>query len=84
MACGTPASLRSPVAALRKRRPETARAFGVSWKAVFGTVEWTVERGLKHRVLQGVRATGWTNSTGNGDGFLTVIYQIDVAMRRLL
>jgi transposase len=67
---------------------ETAHAFQVSWEAVFRSVEWTVEWGLKHRVLEGVRAIGvdeihWARRKG-GDGFLTVIYQIDEGMRRLL
>jgi len=67
---------------------ETARAFDVSWEAVFRSVEWTVAWGLKHRILEGVRAIGvdeihWSRRK-NGDGFLTVIYQIDEGMRRLL
>jgi transposase len=67
---------------------ETARAFDVSWEAVFRSVEWTVAWGLKHRVLEGVRSIGvdeihWGRGK-NGDGFLTVIYQIDAHMRRLL
>ena len=67
---------------------ETAQAFGVSWEAVFRSVEWTVAWGLQHRVLQGVRSIGvdeihWGRRKG-GDGFLTVIYQIDAGMRRLL
>ncbi|MBX3733632.1 MAG: hypothetical protein KF791_13680 [Verrucomicrobiae bacterium] len=54
---------------------ETTRAFGVSWEAVFRSVEWTVAWGLKHRVLQGVRAIGvdeihWGRGM-LGDGFLT-------------
>jgi transposase len=67
---------------------DTARAFGVSWEAVFRSVEWTVEWGLKHRVLEGIRSIGvdelhWSRRK-KGDGFLTVIYQIDAGMRRLL
>ncbi len=67
---------------------DTARAFGVSWEAVFRSVEWTVEWGLKHRVLEGIRSIGvdelhWGRRK-NGEGFLTVIYQIDAGMRRLL
>jgi transposase len=55
---------------------------------VFRSVEWTVEWGLKHRVLAGVRALGvdeihWARRKA-GDGFLTVLYQIDEGMRRLL
>jgi transposase len=67
---------------------ETAQAFGVSWEAVFRSVEWTVEWGLKHRVLKGVRSLGvdeihWSRRL-HGEGFLTVIYQIDEGLRRLL
>ena len=45
--------------------------------------------GLKHRVLEGVKAIGadelhWSRKQKNGNGFLTVIYQIDEGMRRLL
>ncbi|MEI6972847.1 MAG: ISL3 family transposase [bacterium] len=68
---------------------ETARAFKVSWESVFRSVEWTVNWGLEHRVLEGVKAIGidelyWSRRQKNGNGFLTVIYQIDEGMRRLL
>ena len=74
--------------ARRMSRRETAQAFQVSWEAVFRLVEWTVGWGLKHRVLEGVRAVGvdeihWARRKG-ADGFLTVLYQIDEGMRRLL
>ncbi|MFM7101943.1 MAG: ISL3 family transposase [Verrucomicrobiota bacterium] len=67
---------------------DTARAFGVSWEAVFRSVEWTVRWGLKHRELKDVRSIGvdelhWARRK-NGDGFLTVLYQIDAGRRRLL
>lgn len=67
---------------------ETARVFGTSWEAVYRSVEWCVEWGLAHRILEGVKAIGideihW--GTGQrGVNFLTVIYQIDAGCRRLL
>ena len=37
---------------------ETARAFGTSWECVYRSVEWFVEWGLAHRILEGIRAIG--------------------------
>ena len=67
---------------------ETAEVFHVSWEAVYRSVEWCVEWGLAHRVLQGVKAIGvdeihWGRGM-KADNFLTVIYQIDAGCRRLL
>ena len=67
---------------------ETAAVFGTSWEAVYRSVEWFVEWGLAHRVLNGVEAIGvdeihWGHGLKAGN-FLTVIYQIDAGCRRLL
>jgi transposase len=67
---------------------ETARTFHTSWEAVYHSVEWFVEWGLAHRVLEAVRSIGideihWGQGK-RADGFLTVIYQIDGHCRRLL
>lgn len=67
---------------------ETARSFETSWEAVYHSVEWFVEWGLAHRVLEGVRSIGideihWGQGK-RADQFLTVIYQIDGHCRRLL
>jgi transposase len=67
---------------------ETASAFQTSWEAVYRSVEWFVEYGLNHRVLQGVEAIGvdeihWGRGL-RADNFLTVIYQIDSKCRRIL
>lgn len=67
---------------------ETARVFQVSWESVYHSVEWYVQWGLQHRVLQGIRAIGideihW-GASHRKDAFLTVIYQIDGHCRRLL
>ena len=67
---------------------ETARTFQTSWEAVYHSVQWFVEWGLAHRVLEGVRSIGideihWGQGQ-RADSFLTVIYQIDSHCRRLL
>jgi len=67
---------------------ETARTFQTSWEAVYHSVQWFVEWGLAHRVLEGVRSIGideihWGQGK-RADSFLTVIYQIDGHCRRLL
>jgi transposase len=67
---------------------ETARAFGTSWECVYRSVQWFVEWGLAHRILEGIRAIGideihWGRGKG-ANAFLTVIYQIDGHCRRLL
>jgi transposase len=67
---------------------ETARAFGTSWECVYRSVQWFVEWGLAHRILEGIRAIGideihWGRGKG-ANAFLTVIYQIDGHCRRLM
>jgi len=67
---------------------EVARIFGISWEAVYRSVEWMVQWGLAHRELQGVESLGvdeihWGHGL-RADNFLTVIYQIDASCRRLL
>src|SRR5208282_5772431 len=67
---------------------ETAQAFGTSWECVYRSVQWFVQWGLAHRILEGIRAIGideihWGKGKG-ANGFLTVIYQIDGHCRRLL
>ena len=67
---------------------ETARAFQVSWDCVYRSVQWYVQWGLAHRVLEKVWSIGVDEiHWGKGKGaacFLTVIYQIDDHCRRLL
>jgi transposase len=67
---------------------ETAEAFGVSWEAVYRSVQWLVEWGLAHRVLEGITALGldelhWRKGK-RAANFLTLIYQVDAGCRRLL
>lgn len=64
---------------------EVAQAFRTSWERVFRAVEMAVRWGLQHRQLGGVGAIGvdevlWRR----GYKFLTVVYQIDKGVRRLL
>jgi len=64
---------------------EVAEAFQTSWERVFRSVEMAVTWGLAHRDLENVRAIGidevlWRK----GYKFLTVVYQIDAGVRRLL
>jgi transposase len=64
---------------------EVAEAFQTTWERVFHSVEMAVTWGLAHRDLEGVRAIGidevlWRR----GYKFLTVVYQIDAGVRRLL
>lgn len=64
---------------------ETARAFRTSWEKVFQAVEWVVGFGLAHRTLEPVRAIGVDEiQYGRGHQYLTLVYQIDAGMIRLL
>lgn len=67
---------------------ETATIFKVSWQAVYRSVDWMVEWGLKHRRLEGIEAIGIDEiHVGQGKksvNYLTVIYEIDAHCRRLL
>jgi len=67
---------------------ETASVFAVSWSAVYRSVCWMVGWGLAHRSLDGIRAIGvdelhWRRGK-RAENFLTLIYQVDGACRRLL
>jgi len=67
---------------------ETSEIFGASWDAVRRAVSWIVQWGLEHRELQDVRAVGvdelhWGRGKKSAN-FVTLIYQIDAGMRRLL
>jgi transposase len=67
---------------------ETAQIFRCSWEAVRRSVDWVVAYGLENRSLEGVTALGVDElHYGRGkksDNFVTVVYQIDRGMRRLL
>jgi len=64
---------------------EVATIFRTSWESVFRAVAWVVEYGLAHRDLSGLTAIGVDEvQFQKGHRYLTVVYQIDAACRRLL
>ena len=64
---------------------EVAESFRVSWADVYASVQWVVDYGLKHRVLEGIRAIGVDEICVRvGRVFWTLIYQIDDHLTRLL
>lgn len=67
---------------------ECAKVFGVSWDAVYRSVQWLVSFGLKHRKLDAVEAIGvdelhWRKGK-KSENFLTLVYQVCAGQRRLL
>ena len=64
---------------------ETAVVFRTSWQKVFHSVEWMVQWGLAHRDLSRVYSIGVDEVLWHrGHKYLTVVYQIDTANKRLL
>ncbi len=64
---------------------ETADSFKVSWADVYASVQWVVDYGLQHRVLDNIRAIGIDEICVRvGRVFWTLIYQIDEHLTRLL
>ncbi len=64
---------------------ETATSFCTTWDTVFRSVEQIVEYGLKHRQLDGITAIGVDEiQYGKGHRYLTLVYQINAGIRRLL
>lgn len=64
---------------------ETAESFHTSWDTVFRSVKAVVAYGLARRNLENVTAIGVDEiQYGKGHQYLTVVYQIDAGMRRLL
>jgi transposase len=64
---------------------EVASIFNTSWEAVYRSVTWVVEYGLRHRSLDGVTAIGVDEvQFQKGHRYLTVVYQINAGCRRLL
>ncbi len=64
---------------------EVARVFRTSWDSVFRAVEYAVTWGLTHRKLQGIKAIGVDEvQWQRGHKYLTLVYQIDAQLRRLL
>jgi transposase len=64
---------------------EVAEIFGTNFGVVYRAVRWVVDWGLAHRVLDGVKAIGVDEiAVWRGHKYLTVVYQIDQGLRRLL
>jgi len=64
---------------------ETAEAFRTSWDKVFDAVEHVVNYGLEHRVLGQIDAIGVDEiQYAKGHKYLTLVYQIDLGVTRLL
>jgi transposase len=64
---------------------ETAEAFRTSWEKVFDAVEYVVTFGLEHRILGQIDAIGVDEiQYARGHKYLTLVYQIDLGVTRLL
>jgi transposase len=64
---------------------ETAEAFHTSWEKVFDAVEYVVTFGLEHRILGQIDAIGVDEiQYARGHKYLTLVYQIDLGVTRLL
>jgi transposase len=64
---------------------EVANVFQTSWDTVYRSVRYAVEWGVVHRDLQGVQAVGIDEiQYQRGHRYLTLVYQIDGQIRRLL
>lgn len=64
---------------------EVAESFGTSWENVFRSVKEIVGYGLNHRELEGITEIGVDEiQYGKGHQYLTLVYQINADMRRLL
>ena len=64
---------------------ETADAFRTSWEKVFDAVEHVVTFGLEHRKLGAIGAIGVDEiQYAKGHKYLTLVYQIDLDVTRLL
>ncbi len=62
-----------------------AKRFHTSWQSVHRAVQWVVEYGLEHRRLDNVTAIGVDEIQYlKGHKYLTVVYQLDAGLRRLL
>jgi transposase len=64
---------------------ETDQAFRTSWDKVFDAVEHVVTWGLEHRTLGQIDAIGVDEiQYAKGHEYLTLVYQIDIGVTRLL
>jgi transposase len=64
---------------------EVARVFATTWETVFRSVERAVEWGRSHADYSGIEALGIDEIQWKfGQTYLTLVYQIDVHVRRLI
>jgi transposase len=64
---------------------ETAASFHTSWDKVCDAVQYVVGWGLEHRTLHSIRAIGVDEiQYAKGHKYLTLVYQIDQGITRLL
>src|SRR6202165_5818660 len=64
---------------------ETAESFHTSWDQVCDAVEYVVGWGLERRTLESIRAIGVDEiQYAKGHKYLTLVYQIDQGLTRLL
>jgi transposase len=64
---------------------EVATSFHTSWESVYRSVQFAVAWGLEHRSLTGIQALGVDEvQWQRGHHYLTVVYQIEAGMKRLL
>jgi transposase len=64
---------------------EVAQIFGTSWETVFRSVERAVDWGRTHADYSGIEAIGVDEIQWKyGQSYLTLVYQIDVHVRRLI
>ena len=64
---------------------EVAESFGTSWDNVYRSVKSVVEYGMKHRRLDGITSIGVDElQYAKGHQYLTLVYQLNAGVRRLL
>ncbi len=64
---------------------EVAHIFETSWDTVFRAVQFVVDYGLAHRILEGVTEVGVDEiAVFKGHKYLTLVYQLNAGFRRLL
>jgi transposase len=64
---------------------EVAKRFGTTWDTVWSSIVSVVDYGLAHRELDGVTSIGIDElAIWKGHNYITLVYQIDAGMRRLL
>lgn len=64
---------------------EVAERFGTTWDKVFFAIQWVVAYGMDRRNLDDITAIGVDEvQYAKGHQYLTLVYQINAGMRRLL